>query len=85
MTRYGYLHQPDPRVGTMLTNDDVISALKNLQHVRGLKETGNFQDPDTAALVDGKRCAMPDFGPADTARRKRRYAIHGSVWNKTVR
>lgn len=85
MTRYGYLHQPDPRVGTMpLSSDELKYAVKNLQHVRGLKESGSLQDPDTAALVDGKRCAVPDFGPADNARRKRRYATHGTVWNKTV-
>lgn len=83
MTRYGYLHQPDPRIGTMLSSDDVTFAVKSLQHVRGLKESGSLQDPDTAALVDAKRCAVPDFGPADNARRKRRYAIHGTVWNKT--
>ena len=84
MQRYGYLNQPDPRIGIILSNDDVTFAVKNLQHVRGLKETGSLQDPDTAALVDGKRCAVPDFGPADNARRKRRYAAHGTVWNKKV-
>ena len=84
MTRYGYLQQPDPRIGTMLSSDDVTLAVKSLQHVRGLKETGSLEDPDTAALVDATRCAVPDYGPADSARRKRRYAIHGTVWNKTV-
>ena len=84
MTRYGYLHQPDPRIGTMVSGDDVTYAVKSLQHVRGFKETGSLQDPATAALVDAKRCAVSDFGPADNARRKRRYAIHGTVWNKTV-
>lgn len=85
MVRYGYLHQPDPRLEKDLTNDDVTLAVKNLQHMRGLAETGSLQDPDTAALVDVKRCAVPDFGPSDTARRKRRYAVHGTVWNKKVR
>lgn len=85
MVRYGYLHQPDPRLEKDLTNDDVTLAVKNLQHMRGLAETGSLQDPDTAALVDVKRCAVPDFGPSDTAKRKRRYAVHGTVWNKKVR
>lgn len=85
MVRYGYLHQPDPRLEKDLTNDDVTLAVKNLQHMRGLAETGSLQDSDTAALVDVKRCAVPDFGPSDTARRKRRYAVHGTVWNKKVR
>lgn len=84
MVRYGYLHQPDPRLEKDLTNDDVTLAVKNLQHMRGLAETGSLQDPDTAALVDVKRCAVPDFGPSDTARRKRRYAVHGTVWNKKL-
>lgn len=84
MTRYGYLHQPDLRIGAMLSGDDVTLAVKSLQHVRGFKETGSLQDPDTVALVDAKRCAVPDFGPGDSARRKRRYAVHGTVWNKTV-
>ena len=85
MTRYGYLTQPDPRVGTMLSTDEITVAVKNLQHMRGLKETGSLEDPNTAALLDGKRCAVPDFGPADNARRKRRYATHGTVWHKKVR
>ena len=84
MVRYGYLHQPDPRVEKDLTNEDVTLAVKNLQHMRGLAETGSLQDPDTAALLDVKRCAVPDFGPSDTAKRKRRYAVHGTVWNKKV-
>ena len=84
MTRYGYLSQPDPRTGTMLSGDDIKFAVKNLQHVAGLAETGSFTDPLTVALVDQKRCAVPDFGPSDNARRKRRYATHGTVWHKKV-
>lgn len=85
MTRYGYLTQPDPREGTLLSTEDITFAVKNLQHVAGLKETGSLQDPETVALVDKKRCAVPDFGPTDNARRKRRYATHGTVWHKKVR
>lgn len=84
MTLYGYLSQPDPRVGTLVSADDIKFAVKNLQHMAGLKETGSLEDPETVALVDGKRCAMPDFGPADNAKRKRRYATHGTVWHKKV-
>jgi len=82
MTRYGYLSQPDPREGKILSSGDITAAVKNLQHTAGLKETGSLEDPATAALVDGKRCAVPDFGPSDNAKRKRRYATHGTVWHK---
>ena len=85
MTRYGYLSQPDPREGKILSSGDITAAVKNLQHMAGLKETGSLEDPATAALVDDKRCAVPDFGPADNAKRKRRYATHGTVWHKKVR
>lgn len=84
MTRYGYLNRPDPRIGTIVSNDEITTAVKNLQHMAGLKETGSLQDPETVALVDRKRCAVPDFGPTDNARRKRRYATHGTVWHKKV-
>lgn len=82
MTRYGYLNRPDPRIGTIVSNDEITTAVKNLQHMAGLKETGSLEDPETVALVDRKRCAVPDFGPTDNARRKRRYATHGTVWHK---
>lgn len=84
MTRYGYLNRPDPRIGTIVSNDEIATAVKNLQHMARLKETGSLEDPETVALVDRKRCAVPDFGPADNARRKRRYATHGTVWHKKV-
>lgn len=50
----------------------------------GKPETGKLDDPDLLALIDQPRCGMPDVGPSDNARRKRRYTLQGSRWHKKV-
>lgn len=64
--------------------NDLEVAIKKLQRLRGLKENGRLDDQQTLKLLDVGRCGVPDFGPADVAKRKRRYNVHGTVWEKKV-
>ena len=80
---YGYLEPKDPRLGQFRTKNDLITAIKKLQAFSGLKVTGKIDD-DTVKMIKTPRCSVPDFGPSDKMRRRKRYALHDSVWRKTV-
>ena len=85
MFKYGYLKRADPRyIGSLMSMNDLEVAIKKLQRLRGLKENGRLDDQQTLKLLDVGRCGVPDFGPADVAKRKRRYNVHGTVWEKKV-
>ena len=84
LIKYGYLKQPDHRIGNALSMKDLRVAIKKLQRIAGLKETGDISDLKTLAMVKKPRCGVQDFGPSDIARRKKRYALEGSYWRKTV-
>ena len=64
--------------------EELQAAIKKMQRIAGLKETGDISDPKTLAMVKKPRCGVQDFGPSDVARRKKRYALEGSYWRKTV-
>ena len=83
LIRYGYLVKPDPRRGTLLDEKDVIPALKLLQRMAGIKETGKL-DQETITLMNKDRCGMADFSPTDNVKRKKRYKKYGTKWNKGV-
>ena len=80
---YGYLEPKDPRLGQFRTKNDLITGIKKLQAFAGLKVTGKIDD-DTVKMIKTPRCSVPDFGPSDKMRRRKRYALHDSVWRKTV-
>ena len=84
LIKYGYLKQPDHRIGNALSMEELQAAIKKLQRIAGLKETGDISDRKTLAMVKKPRCGVQDFGPSDIARRKKRYALEGSYWRKTV-
>lgn len=84
LIKYGYLKQPDHRIGNALSMEELQAAIKKLQRIAGLKESGDISDPKTLAMVKKPRCGVQDFGPSDIARRKKRYALEGSYWRKTV-
>ena len=84
LIKYGYLKQPDHRIGNALSMEELQAAIKKMQRIAGLKETGDISDPKTLAMVKKPRCGVQDFGPSDVARRKKRYALEGSYWRKTV-
>lgn len=42
-------------------------------------------DDKTMEMMEKPRCGMPDFGRTDkTKKRKKRYAVQGTVWQKKV-
>ncbi|EDO48606.1 predicted protein, partial [Nematostella vectensis] len=81
LTKYGYLVPKDPRQGHLRTREELTKAIRMLQRFAGLNETG-VMDAATIAQMGKSRCGMPDFSPADKARRKKRYQLHGTFWKK---
>ena len=84
LIKYGYLAYPDHTIGKSMSMEELKAAVRKMQRVAGLKETGDISDPKTLAMVKKARCGVPDFGPSNNARRKKRYALEGSYWRKSV-
>lgn len=56
-----------------------------LQRMGNIPENGALNDPALLKLIGTDRCGVPDVGPADKAkRRRRRYVLQGSKWLKKV-
>ncbi|XP_006897556.1 PREDICTED: matrix metalloproteinase-25 [Elephantulus edwardii] len=82
LTRYGYLPQPDPAQAQLQSLEKLRNAIKVMQRFAGLPETGRM-DARTLATMHKPRCSLPDvMGVAGLVRRRRRYALSGSVWKK---
>ena len=81
LSRYGYYQAPDPQVGRNAIEEDLSMSLKRLQRFANIPETG-VMDEQTRKFMNTPRCGVPDFGPSDNARRKRRFVLQGSTWKK---
>uniref|UniRef100_A0A8D1MR99 Matrix metalloproteinase-25 n=1 Tax=Sus scrofa TaxID=9823 RepID=A0A8D1MR99_PIG len=82
LTRYGYLPPPHPAQAQLQSPAKLRTAIKVMQRFAGLPETG-LLDPLTVATMHKPRCSLPDvLGVAGLVRRRRRYALSGSVWKK---
>lgn len=66
-----------------MSQADLVQSIRSLQRFAGLNETGSL-DAATITLMGTPRCGMADKSPADKARRKRRYTLHGTYWRKRV-
>ncbi|XP_032316997.1 matrix metalloproteinase-25 [Camelus ferus] len=82
LTRYGYLPPPHPAQAQLQSQAKLRDAIKVMQRFAGLPETG-LLDPVTVATMHKPRCSLPDvLGVAGLVRRRRRYALSGSMWKK---
>ncbi|XP_049993391.1 matrix metalloproteinase-25 isoform X2 [Alexandromys fortis] len=82
LTRYGYLPPADPSQAQLQSLEKLQDAIKVMQRFAGLPETGQM-DTETIAAMHKPRCSLPDIlGAAGLVRRRRRYALSGSVWKK---
>lgn len=81
--QYGYLEPKNPRLGEVRTKEDLVRGIELLQEFAGLNVTGKI-DAATVKLIKTPRCNMPDFGPSDSMRRRKRFALHHSQWKKLV-
>nr|XP_040133789.1 matrix metalloproteinase-25 isoform X2 [Ictidomys tridecemlineatus] len=81
---YGYLPTPDPAQAQLQSPEKLRDAIKVMQRFAGLPETGRL-DKRTIETMHKPRCSLPDvLGPAGLVRRRRRYALSGSVWRKRI-
>jgi hypothetical protein len=74
---------PDSRAGQVRTFDEVREGIKMFQLYAGIPMTGKVDDK-TMEMMLLPRCGMPDFGKSDRTKRRRRYAVQGSIWRKKV-
>uniref|UniRef100_M3XH74 Matrix metallopeptidase 25 n=1 Tax=Latimeria chalumnae TaxID=7897 RepID=M3XH74_LATCH len=83
LARYGYLPPPDPLTAQLQTEEGLTNAIRVMQRFAGIKETG-ILDKETLALMQKPRCSLPDIiGTSELMkRRKKRYALSGSTWDK---
>ncbi|OCT64582.1 matrix metalloproteinase-17 [Xenopus laevis] len=85
LTRYGYLPPPDPFSAQQQTLEGLREAVKAMQRVAGLPETGELDDA-TVLMMKKPRCSLPDIimRPERRSRRTKRYVLSGSVWDKKL-
>ena len=74
---------PDARAGQLRTNEELKEGIKMFQLYAGIPMTGVVDDK-TMEMMEMPRCGMPDFGRSDRTKRRRRYAVQGTVWEKKV-
>ena len=81
LQRFGYYQAPDPRIGKIVSEADLSLSIKKLQRFANIPETG-VMDELTKELLNTPRCRLPDFGPSDISKRKRRFTLQGSTRKK---
>lgn len=83
---FGYLPKSNLETGNLRTEEQLRSAIRELQQYAGIPETGTMDDK-TRDLIKSPRCGVPDLGANDFLARNRRmrfkrYVIHeGLKWN----
>ena len=83
LAKFGYLTGPSRETGNLMSKDDFIKALKNLQRWGHIPQTGVI-DRRTLELMSKPRCGVrdEDNNRMLTRRRKKRYITAPSKWEK---
>lgn len=84
---YGYLPKSDRETGNLRTEDQLIIAIKELQRMGHIKQTGHIDDA-TRELLRRPRCGQSDdpltsdFSATNRFRRRnKRFVIQGPKWD----
>lgn len=78
----GYLRTLS-EIGEIQAQDNIKEAIENLQDFAGIPKTG-VVDNITWEYIVKPRCGMPDMHQGEPiAKRKKRFALHGSSWRDT--
>ncbi|KAK6638073.1 hypothetical protein RUM44_008498 [Polyplax serrata] len=80
LMNFGYLPPSDKETGLLRTDDQLRSAIENLQSFANIPVTGEL-DEKTLELLKKPRCGLPDF--QYPSRRRKRYTLHGQKWHYT--
>jgi len=82
---YGYIADDgNSDVAAAMSEDMIIQAIKDFQVFAGLDPTGELDD-ETVNLMNTPRCGVKDkLSSEEEAKRKKRFALQGSRWNKDV-
>ncbi|XP_060077847.1 matrix metalloproteinase-2-like [Ylistrum balloti] len=84
LKRYGYLKGASTELTqNLMSQEDLTDAIKRLQRKGNLSPTG-IVDLRTIALMNRKRCGVPDEDQytEDNGRRRKRYVLSHSSWDK---
>ncbi|KAJ8312176.1 hypothetical protein KUTeg_009549 [Tegillarca granosa] len=79
---FGYLSGPSTETGNYIAKEDFKKALKHLQKMGGIPQTGE-PDQRTLELMTKPRCGVRDELDSKTLnRRGKRYVLAPSKWDK---
>ncbi|VDI66570.1 matrix metalloproteinase-14 (membrane-inserted) [Mytilus galloprovincialis] len=83
LMKYGYIPPELSGSAAYRTEEFYKDAVKNFQMMANLPVTGVL-DTSTKEMMKRPRCGVKDDmqGTSDNAKRKKRYALHGSKWSK---
>jgi len=85
MKSLGYYKGPSGENGELLSEKDIRQSILEMQRFAGIPASGILDD-DTVKLMETPRCGMKDINrKLDGVKRKRRYTLQGSKWQKSVR
>ena len=88
LMEFGYLPKSDIETGNLRTETQLQEAIKSLQRMGHIPQTGAIDDA-TRALMKRPRCGQPDnpssadFSATNRIRRNKRFVIQGPKWQDT--
>lgn len=55
LTKYGYLSRSNIETGELRSGDEIVQAVRNLQRMAGLPQTGDLDDPKLKEIMSQPR------------------------------